>query len=437
MTKKSPFKAKDFTPSYIHFLLFFILLLSSQMDFGNSEATTGTRIDLQVLVRLGVVLFFALAACWDWRRFIVLCRQAPLWLHLTFLIYIAAVSASVDTLTFYTYYALAIHLAMCITIVVMMDRFGINNMIFYYFISIAIFCTVSLVFYYLVPGMGKYTYWQNGVLYESSRLKGLAGHPNTLGFMGATGLIAAFHTYFRRYPVSKLIYALAIIILYSLILTNSRSSLAFMVVTLLIYVLVHSRSVIFSTPLISVIAVSIVLGFQFFRGQMLAMLGIFSRSGSPDEIAGAANTWDIVANLIQKKPIFGWGHANLDAVLFQRAGEAGFTVGQAHNIYLQTAFAGGLIGLTILLLCMLAMMIFATMRTYKYQFPFDFCIVLYILFAGLTESIILTTTSGNYLVFMMAVASTTLYCERTQQQKQMGKKKRMPQSATIAENNGT
>ena len=307
---------------------------------------------------------------------------------------------------------------MCLIIIVMVDRFGTNNMIYYYFLGATIFCFISLIYYYFQPDIGRYTYWQNDLLYQSTRLKGIGGHPNTLGFMAASGLIASLHTYINRYPVSKFIYVLVLILLYSLILTNSRSSLAFLIVTLVVYFLIHSRSVILITPLVSIFAIAIIVWYEFFKEQTLALLGIFSRSGSTEEITsvtGRSSIWEVVIDLILQRPFFGWGHANLEAILFQKADEIGFTVGQAHNIYLQAAFAGGLIGMSILTISMLVILTIACLRAYKHRFSFDFCAMLYIMLSGLTESIMLATVSGNnYLVFMMVVASTALYCEQTQ-----------------------
>ncbi len=418
MSQSGALKDNDFKPNYIHFLLFFILFFSNQMDFRDSEVIIGARIDIQVFIRLGVLAIFTLSALWYWQRFVVLCRQIPLFVHFFYLAYLACVSANMDTISFYSYYALATHIAMCITIVVMMEYFGKDNFVFYYFIGVSIFCSISLMFYFFFPDIGKYTYWQDGVLFESSRLKGIAGHPNTLGFMAATGLIAAFHSYYVRYPISKTVYVLAAIILYSLILTNSRSSLAFLIITLVIFILIHSRSLILTMPLISLFAIIIAVGFDFFKTKALDMLVVFSRSGSSEEITsvtGRSNIWNMMIELIEQKPIFGWGHANLEPVLFKHADEIGFSVGQAHNLYLQTAFAGGIVGLGIFLSGMLVMLIISTIRAYRYQVPFDFCVIVFILFAGITESIILTTVSGNnYLVFMMVVASTAIYCKQTQ-----------------------
>lgn len=413
------FKNEKMKLHWGHFLMFFILFFTNQMDFRDSEMIVGAKLDLQVIVRLAVLGLFSLMALPFLARFFVLCKQMPIAFHLVYLVYLCLVSINPETVNFYSFYALATHIAMFMIIVTMVDRFGMNNVIYYYFLGVAIFCVFCLYYYYAVPGIGRYIYWQDGEIYVSTRLKGISGHPNTLGFMTAAALISFFHLCLIRYPLQKILSFFAFfIILACLILTNSRSSILGTIVACGLYAVIYYRAITFTAPILSALIILFIFVFEYFKEHIFSLLGMFSRSGNIEEITsmtGRSAIWDQMFQLIEMRPFFGWGHATLEEVLVANADKIGFAVGQAHNLYLQVLFVGGFVGLLIFLISIGSLIFLGVVKGIYSRAPFELCIVVYTLLGGVTESIILTTVStNNYLVFVMAIAGLSLYSEASQ-----------------------
>lgn len=403
-------------PNWLHFFLFFVLFFTNQMSFRGSEFAIGGTIDIQVIIRLAVLGgIFALCMPY-YGRFINLSRQIVLFVHVLLLVYLLAISSAPENMNFYSHYALATHFAMFFVMVVMVRQYGVENVIYYYFLSAAIFAVISLFYYYLIPEVGRYIYWQDGVLFQSTRLKGIGGHPNVMGFMLAVAMLAFVHLYLKGYPIGKIAYPALMLIVFCLVLTNSRTSLGGAILMILTYISIHFRLFI-----AMFIVGGMAIGF-FVMAAMLSWSGvdevmqIISRSGKVEEVTsltGRSSIWNQIFDLIAQKPIFGWGHAVMGKVLTAHADQIGFSVGQAHNLYLQVLFAGGFVGLFLFLLGHLAAFIPSIIKTVNTRHAFEFCTIFYIILSGMTEAFMISSVATNaYLVFTLCLSSLAVYGDR-------------------------
>lgn len=407
-----------FRPEWFGFLMFFALFFTTQMDFRNSEIVLNRSFDPQIIIRL-LVLGGIFALNIPYLKLVLKqLKEIPSFFHLIYLAYLYVVSCNFETVNYYTFYALTTHILMLYVVLVMTARFGFNNMVYYYFIGTVVFGTISLVYYYAIPEIGRYTYWlHDGTLFQSTRLKGIGGHPNMLGFMMAAGVLSFVHLLARGYPMHKLLYPCVMIVLFCLILTNSRTSLGGMILMVGLYLSLAWRMFPFA-----VIGGIGMVGVMMYAAALPAdwvteLLTMFSRSGELSELTtltGRSHIWDVMFILIEKKPVFGWGYATLGDVLIANSDEVGFTVRQAHNLYLQVLFVGGFVGMFFFVISMIAALIPAIVKTLKERVAFELCIIVFILFSGITEAIIMTSVAtNNYLLLALSLASLSIFCEKS------------------------
>lgn len=400
---------KAFNPCWKAFLVFFALLFTTQMSFRGSEFVPAGQMDLQVFIRLGVLGALFLAMLPYYKLFFSLVREIPVFFHLLFLFCLTAISILPGNFGVYPLYALATHVLMFYVITVFVLRYGMNNTLYYYVMGVFLFCVVSIIYYYFVPDVGRYTYWENHVLFQSTRMSGIAGHPNTLGFMTATAMLAFLHLFVNRFPVGRMIYIAVAVIFISLILTNSRTSLGGMLLMAMLYLALYFRAFVFLS-LIGVAGVAFILVSSLSSWDILPdLMRILSRSGDAEEVTsltGRSHIWEQMFLLIEEKPYFGWGHARIAQVLIEHRDQIGFSIGQAHNQYLQIMFAGGIVGMFLYALGFVAALVPAFLLSMKERAPFILCVLIYVLFAGLTETIMLSSVANNaYLVFIVCLSS--------------------------------
>ncbi len=395
------------------FLLFFTFLFTSQMTFRGSDIIAGGTTDFQVFIRLGVLAGTFAFLLFYYKRFFLMLREVPIFFHFLLLIFLLVVTVLPHAFSFYSLYCLATNFMMFYIVVLFVDRLGMDKALYYYACGVAVFCAVGMAFYYAFPAIGRYWYWNEaGVFYQSTRMSGIAGHPNTLGFMAATAILSFFHLVMQRYQMSRLLYLGMIIVFACLILTDSRTSLFGTILMSGMYLVLYLRMT-WVAILLGVFAVAfLLLSLEFSWGIVENLLLSVSRSGSIEEVTsltGRSYIWDQVVLFIEKRPIIGHGHATMSTVLSAHKDEVGFEVGQAHNIYLQMLFAGGFIGFFIYIIGIFAALIPSIVISYHKRYPFMTCIVFYIILTGFTETIILSTVANNaYFVFVLGLAGVAV-----------------------------
>lgn len=397
------------------FVLFFLLFFTTQMTFRGSDIIAGGTTDLQVFIRLGVLCGAFGVTLLFYKDFFRLLREIPMFSHFLLLLFLFVVTLMPWAFSFYTIYALMTHFIMFYIVAVMVARLGLDQSIYFYVCGVAIFCVVSLVFYYAVPQVGRYWFWnESGVYYQSARMSGIAGHPNTLGFMAATGILGFLHLKFQNFRMSAFLYPGVFIVLICLVLTDSRTSLFGMILMVGMYIVLYLRMVWVSILLAVAACTFLLLSLEFSWGIVEEVLTTVSRSGKIEEVTsltGRSYVWDQMFVMIERRPVIGHGHATMSKVLAMHQDEIGFEAGQAHNLYLQILFSGGIVGLFLYILNILAALWPASVQAFRDRRPYFLCIIFYILIASFTESIMLSSVANNaYLLFTICLTALSLEC---------------------------
>ena len=403
-----------FKSKRLPFLLFLALCFTNQMNFRGSEVIASGNVDIQVFIRL-----FVLGACFMlclpfYKQFVRMILAFPSFFHVLLLVYLLVVTLLPHSINFYSIYALLTLFMLFYVMSIFVAQLGIDRAIYYYVLGIGVFCLVSILLYYISPDIGRYSFWYNDELFQGTRMSGISGHPNTLGFMTASALIGALHLVLKHYRVNKIFYFFVPLILFCLVLTNSRTSMASLILMFGLYASLHFRlfSVAFILGIIG--ALVLVLALEFSPNILNDVLTGMSRSGNVDEITsltGRSHIWDQVFIFIEQRPVLGWGYGTIGDVLYAHRYEVGFHVGQAHNIFLQILFSGGVIGPFIYIIGYVFSIFIAVLKALRLnRTAFELCILLYILLSGMTETIILSNVANNaYLVFSMCIASLSVF----------------------------
>jgi O-antigen ligase len=300
---------------------------------------------------------------------------------------------------FYSVYAL-FTLVLSIVVVYGFSRDYGSGLLSYYHSFVAIFSIISFAYYFIYPDIGRYTYWQDGVIFQSPRMQGIAGHPNTLGFMIGTALLISISFGLRFF---KTYYgAITTLLLFcALLMTNSRTNLISVIFVAMLYISFKVKHQ-FYFLLVSLLSLSISSAFVLILPDELnAIFRIFSRTGDIQEIlsfTGRSDIWYVVIEMFYQNPILGWGYAKSSDILGLSSESVGFVVGQAHNLYLQLLLSLGLVGGGAFLIWFFHLAFLA----YKKQKYGQMAILIYFYIVGFTETIILNTIANNaFLVFCL------------------------------------
>lgn len=261
------------------------------------------------------------------------------------------------------------------------------------FLTISLICIISIIAYYTVPSFARMGEWVEGASERTpgSRLSGVTGNPNSMGLMAAFTLIIGVH-YARRYASRNLIIYIACMLLNltALLMSNSRSSLAAMLVSLTAaYFLNFTPHRILAASTLACLAIAF-----FFLVDLDALMAMLSRSGNAEEITsatGRTHIWETAIRLIQERPLTGWGYTSSKEILPLHAHEIGHAPQSTHNLYLQMLFSMGIPGLAVFLAMFMVKFFYAM----KFNDFFKVTILIFLLLHGLTESTIFVGMAGS------------------------------------------
>lgn len=206
------------------------------------------------------------------------------------------------------------------------------------FVSIA-----SLFVYFAMPDIGTAKVWEGDNLVSTRRLSGITG-PNGAGFIAASMLLL-ITILKRRHNVAltKLSYLFIAVNLATLVLSESRTSAAAMLIALgcLFFSNLSPTRI---ALLFGGIAAAMILALTIDSDHLLVML---SRSGDASEVTsgtGRLYIWKTAIELIQQRPFLGWGYGSASFILPLYAVEIGHAPPHCHNATLQIIFSIGWIG---------------------------------------------------------------------------------------------
>lgn len=249
-------------------------------------------------------------------------------------------------------------------------------------LTISLIAFLSIIAYYTVPEFARMGEWVDGERTPGNRLSGITSNPNTIGLMASFALIIAFH--YRTPFIRKnfLIFAVCVLLnLIALLMSNSRSSMAAMIVSL-------TAAYFFNfTPrrLLAGCAMACAAIAFFFLADLDAIMSLVSRSGDTAEImtaTGRTHIWHTAIRLIGESPLIGYGYTSSMEILPQYESEIGHAPPHTHNLYLQILFGMGIPGL----LTFLSMFLVKFYYSLKFQDYFKITLLVFLLLHGMTEA---------------------------------------------------
>jgi O-antigen ligase len=273
-------------------------------------------------------------------------------------------------------------------------------------LAIVAFCAISIVVYFAIPEFGRYVYWVNEEKFVSPRLAGIAGSANNMALIAAFALIA-IGIYARDFHRIHWLFApaAALICGAALVMTNSRTPLAMVVVILFMtYALTWRRihiALLLGSAALLAMAILLPVSDQI-------MLKVVSRSGSADELTsltGRTEIWYTVLKLVEMRPWTGFGYASSVFVLPEYQNAIGFSTSHAHNLALQLLLTTGWVGLILFLLTIIGVAARAVLHNNRVMFA----MLAFVLLNGITESSGFTTLANICtLAFAIAVTFPTM-----------------------------
>jgi O-antigen ligase len=238
----------------------------------------------------------------------------------------------------------------------------------------------SLVVYFAYPELGRMHAWLGSEFGENNRIQGIAGTPNGLGSMTAMSLIFTL-VYFRRVhgSVRRLMLIAAVPSAICLIMSNSRMSIASLIVCATVYFAAKGNRV----ANVGIIALGIAALAALFISAPDMFLSSLARSGEASEITsatGRSEIWAVVLEHVFARPLTGYGYAMstsilpMDPRLFSVAAHS-------HNMYLEVLFSGGAMSFSLLMVAV-ASTLYVGLRAGCFE---PTIILLFYLLRGLTE----------------------------------------------------
>ena len=200
---------------------------------------------------------------------------------------------------------------------------------------------LSLCAYLVLPEYARGKDWTGDVQIVGTRLSGIVGNANSMGFIAASGIFLCYlSVVYYRYKTNFLTIFLLLANVFALFLSESRGAvLSLAVACSFIY---FSRLSIFKLSLfLFLVGFSILLYFYITSYEAQSL---FTRAGSDDVTSERSNIWRVVWQLIQEKPWFGWGAGSGPIVLPLYRGLIGHAPVHAHNLYLNLLFSLGYSG---------------------------------------------------------------------------------------------
>lgn len=369
-------------PAFLFFLFVFFMQLSIR-----SFSVDDRAVDLQVIARLAINIFLVI-------YFVNYIKDFYLYLleHHRRLIafFIWLISGSIIFGSLYGLYAIVTLFSCMFIVYVFLRKYG--QVVYQWFIcSVAIITAIGIFFYYFIPEIGRHSFWLDNYLSLSSRMQGVSGHPNTLGFMICASALLILLT---RQKFDLAFFSLIAFLMIGVYLTNSRTALLVLVYFGCFIVSLKYCGWFVYHLLIAILLLSIFFVFSLYPDS--GMLAAFTRTGSIEEISsltGRSEIWQSIFAINFPKNILGYGYGNVSDFLLYDSVNIGFSVAQAHNLWLQIYVASGFVGLLLF-----AWAFFGYFRSSRNSI-FVFVVLGSVVFLGLTEAIVFNAIATPAFIY--------------------------------------
>lgn len=361
---------------------------------------TDKGVDFQVALKIGIWALLVMVSLVHWRSWLLslFLPTNMLWLMLLGWLVFTSTLSPIPVYSAVAALSICAYILFSAYLFANFDRVEVLAVIV---LAIAAFCAVSIVVYFTIPELGRFIYWLNGELFVSARMAGIAGSANNMGRIAAFGLllIILYGPDFQRFH-RWFVPVCAPLMLICLYLTNSRSSMAMVLMLWAAVLLLNWRRL-----YLLVFAVSLAL-----LGAVIALPGgdevlmLLARNGNIDEVTsvtGRSDIWSAVPKLIEGRSWTGFGYASSLVVLPQYEGEVGFLASHAHNLILQLLLTTGWIGVG--LFCLSTLM--TGLRAAYLGDRAVLMLLAFVILNGITESSAFTTLA-NVCSLAFAIAVT-------------------------------
>lgn len=290
-----------------------------------------------------------------------------------------AIGSTVYSLTpAYTFGGGFAAVAYCALAVCAVENLRKEQILFAFLLGLSSLLGASLLMY--VAGGGMSIMEGGGVF----RLGGLTGSPNSLGraasltmlLLGVLVIYGRLSLYNWRFWLPA---GMAVI---CLVLSDSRTSMAVVIAAFGLYFLRRNPRM----AMFGILGLG-VSGFLLLNLDLPwhEMALAFSRTGRVSDIftlTGRTEIWSAAISAFWEKPILGYGFGSTKVLLPEVYRTYwGFTVSQAHNLYIQTAVTLGVVGLSFVLIILWRQVA----DYFKHQDVFKTAVLGFILIHGLTE----------------------------------------------------
>ena len=262
--------------------------------------------------------------------------------------------------------------------------------------SILAFLLVSLLCLAARPEWVTDSRYLDGVLPGFTvRFYGFSAHPNSLAPLCLLLICCLRLRRFNRAGVNALGWSIAVI---SLALTQSKTSIGLVLLALGYFWLFDQKRRVLdigpkehrrwqATTLTSVVMLIGMLGMLVLGLQLAGGIGVFARLDQLDDkgqlstLSGRTDIWLATMKAFEGNPLFGYG-PELWGLEFRI--KTGLPYAHAHNQFIHTLGAAGVVGLVALLICLGAMSV-AAWRTRSASHGVSLVLFVFLLLRGLTE----------------------------------------------------
>lgn len=378
--------------------LLLIILVVNDLSLRN-RAYSDTSLDAQTLAKTALWGMGLLVALLNWRAL----RQAMREPTVIFLVMLCSWFIATSTYSPIRAYSFGSSIALLsVVLFATMVRQSVpdRTILIGAIAAIGVLLWFSLVLYVVAPGAAMAKQDGGQVL----RLAAPFGTPNSLGRAGALVLLLcaiAIKTKAMHWR-SILILAMSLAAVACLILAQSRTSVAALVGAIGAMLLLERPSRILVAGTIFLASSLLLMLIDVNPTELIALLARSGKTADVVTLTGRTAIWDFVWGEIENAPLMGYGYSStrhLIPLLYKTYW--GWTAAHAHNMWLQTWFVSGVVGV-----CLLFAVLGAQFRYYlRTRDIASLALLAFVFVTGLTEAghldgapSILTTLWAVFLV---------------------------------------
>jgi hypothetical protein len=249
----------------------------------------------------------------------------------------------------------------------------------------------------------------------------LAGYmdPNHLAFAAAEVIIGVIWLWpsarrialplMKRFSIRPVLALCALISMYALLKSHSRTTLLGLVVGVVIafYSQLHDRTTRVRVAFVAVVCLFLLVPFVKSEAGRYAARG--ESGASVTSLTGRTKFWPLAVDLIKQRPLIGWGIDVVESPAGAKMQAVLPGINQAHNAYLESALQAGLIGALAWALSLLAATVgsFRLPRDDEYRF-----LLIAVLLLTIIESITESSPAWFGDMFTVYVLALAIYSDR-------------------------